>query len=209
MTNRPVDGRFRRVVAGLAIVGIAAALTLVGPSAAGAESPTAIAPELAIDGAYVAPERTDVNEADLVEQTNHARALGITLVVVVPNEPLPTAAAFARRVLEASDADVALVFPPGGGLEASVVGDLEGQNFRALAAARSKADPVLATEVYTDTVLAEPSRSVPAVVSRTILAVLVLAVVLGGVVVLEQAIRRATGTAASGWSKPSWWSRAR
>ncbi|MEZ5409362.1 MAG: hypothetical protein R2761_15140 [Acidimicrobiales bacterium] len=175
----------------MAALGATVMAALLAPPPAGAESPTVLAAELAIDGAYVAPERTDVSEADLVEQTGHARALGLRLVVVVPNDPRPNAEAFARRVLEATDSDVALVFPPGGGLEASVADDLQSQSLRALSAARSKADPVLATEVYIDTVLAEPSRSVPAVVSRTVLAVLILAVVLGGVVLAEQAIRRA------------------
>lgn len=178
------------MLAGLGVLGTAVIAALVGPSVALAESPTALASELAIDGAYVAPERTDVAEADLVEQTNHARALGLRLVVVVPNDPRPSPEAFARRILEATDSDVALVFPPGGGLEASVADDLQSPNLRALSAARSKADPVLATEVYIDTVLAEPSRSVPAVVSRTILAVLILAVALGAVVLAEQGIRR-------------------
>lgn len=182
--------RRRRVGAGLAALGGALFAALVGPTAALAESPTQLATELAIDGAYVAPERTDVSEADLVEQTNHARALGLRLVVVVPNDPRPSAEAFARRILEATNSDVALVFPPGGGLEASVTGDLQSQSLRALSAARSKADPVLATEVYVDTVLAEPSRSVPAVVSRTLLAVLILAVGLGATVLLEQGLRR-------------------
>ncbi|MDH5291103.1 MAG: hypothetical protein OEY41_14005, partial [Acidimicrobiia bacterium] len=119
---------------------------LVGPPAALAESPTVLASELAIDGAYVAPERSDVSEADLVEQTGRARALGLRLVVVVPNDPRPSPQAFARRILEATDSDVALVFPPGGGLEASVADDFRSQSLRALSAARSKADPVLATE---------------------------------------------------------------
>jgi hypothetical protein len=187
--RRRRDGA-RRIGAALAALGAALAAAVVAPPAALAESPTQLASELAIDGAYVAPERTDVSEADLVQQTNHARALGLRLVVVVPNDPRPSPEAFARRVLEATDSDVALVFPPGGGLEASVAGDLQSQSLRALSAARSKADPVLATEVYIDTVLAEPSRSVPAVVSRTLLAVLILAVGLGAAVLLEQGIRR-------------------
>jgi len=197
----PVAGPARRALAGLGVVGLGLAAVLAGPPAALAESPTQLASELAIDGAYVAPERTDVTEADLVEQTNHARALGLRLVVVVPSDPRPSPEAFARRILEATDSDVALVFPPGGGLEASVADDLQSQSLRALSAARSKADPVLATEVYIDTVLAEPSRSVPAVVSRTILGVLVLAVVLGGVVLLEQAIRRGGSSAGDLLSK--------
>ena len=189
-------GRATRRLTALPGVLAAAVVGVVGWSAAAvAESPTQLASELAIDGAYVAPERTDVAESDLVEQTNHARALGLKLVVVVPTDPRPSPEAFARRILEATDSDVALVFPSGGGLEASVVDDLQSQNLRALSAARSKADPVLATEVYIDTVLAEPSRSVPAVVSRTILGVLILAVALGAVVLLEQGIRRGSRSA--------------
>jgi hypothetical protein len=179
---------------------VTAVLVVTGAVAAEAESPQVVAGELAIDGAYVAPERSDVDEALLVEQANQARALGLRLVVVVPNDPQPDPKAFARRVLEASDTDVALVFPPGGGLEADVVEGLESDSFRALAAARSKADPVVATEVFTRELLAEPDRPVPPVVSRTILTVLILAGVLAAAVILEQTLRRG--------SPPRWFTRA-
>jgi hypothetical protein len=180
-------------VTALAVTGLAVILVGVGAIPAGAESPRVVADELAIDGAYVAPERSDVDEALLVEQANQARALGLKLVVVVPIDPQPDAKAFARRVLEASDTDVAIVFPPGGGIEVEVVEDLESGSFRALAAARSKSDSVLATEVFIRELLAEPDRPVPAVVSQTIFGVLVLAAALAAVVILEQSVRRGGG----------------
>lgn len=183
----PVRALPARLAAGAATLGLVAVLA-VAPVAA--ESPGVVAEQLAIDGAYVAPERRDVDERPLIEQTNRARALGLKLVVVVPNDPQPDPRSFARRILEASTADVALVFPPGGGLEASVIDEYRIQNARALAAARSKSDPAAATESYAAELLAAPPRAVPSIVTRTMLAVVVLATVLGVSVVIEQAIRR-------------------
>lgn len=191
------------------LVAVASGLAVgLGAAPAGAESPAVLSGELATDGVYVAPERADVDEVQLVEQVKQARALGLHLVIVVANDPWPTPTAFARRILEASDADVALIFPPGGGMEADVVPELQTNTDRAVTAARAKADPVTATGVFTKELLAKPERSVPAVLSRTILAVLILAVVLGAAVMIEQGVRRGSVNGPL-WSKPEWWSRAR
>ncbi len=188
------------------MVGLILGLTVL-TGRAGAESPIVVGGELAVDGVFVAPERPEVSESQLVESVKQARALGLRLVVVVPNDPQPDPKAFARRILEASDADVALVFPPDGGLEANVVDEFASVGLRALTAARSKSNPVVATDTFTQELLAEPSRSIPPVVSRTVLGVVVLAVILAAVVMLEQGLRRGLHPGPL-WSKPSWRSKA-
>ncbi|MGI9614248.1 MAG: hypothetical protein ACR2QO_15160, partial [Acidimicrobiales bacterium] len=105
-----------RLGIGALVLGLVLVLGLAMGSAASAESPTAVAEDLAIDGVYVAPGRADIDETMIAESIREARARGLRLVVVAPIDPQPSAEAFARRVLEASDADAALVFPPDGGL---------------------------------------------------------------------------------------------
>ena len=100
-----------------------------------------VAEELAIDGVYVAPGRDDIDEEQLVSSLQEARARGLRLVVTAPNDPQPSAGAFARRVLEASDADASIVFPIEGPPEIEVIDEFESASFRALDAARSKATP--------------------------------------------------------------------
>jgi hypothetical protein len=138
----------------------------------------------------VAPGRDDLNELELAESIEQARALGLRLVVVAPSDPQPGPAAFARRVQEASDADAAIVFPPGGGLEAHVIDEFDSASFRALAAARSMTSPPLAVEAFTSELLAEPTRSLPPIVRQIVLLVLLLAFLLAGVVALEHLRRR-------------------
>ena len=67
----------------------------------------------------------DLNEELMVTTVQQARARGLRLVVVAPIDPQPVAAAFARRVQEASDADAAIVFPTEGGFEAHVIDEFE------------------------------------------------------------------------------------
>lgn len=166
---------------------------VVGSSPAVAESPLAVAEDLAIDGVFVAPGRDDIDEVAVAESIREARARGLRLVVVAPNDPQPSASAFARRVLEASDADAALVFPTEGGVEADVIDEFDSASLRALGAARSKANPVATVEAFTDELLAEPVRSVPPIVGQILRGVLLLAVALGGAVALEQLLRRMFG----------------
>ena len=170
------------VVLGLAVVLV--------PAAAEAESPTLVKEETAVDGVYVAPSRTEVDVDELVASVQRAQALGLRVVAVVPDDPRPTPAAFARRVQEATDADAAVVFPPEGGLEVHVIDEFESARFRAVAAARSKATPALAVDAFAAELLAAPSGSIPSIVSQLILGVLALAGVLVVAVVLEQLLRR-------------------
>lgn len=178
--------------AAAAVLVVAALVTgSIAASPAAAESPIRVAEELAIDGVYVAPGRSDqVDEPAIAESIRQARALGLRLVVVAPADPQPDAAAFARRVLEASDADAALVFPEEGGMEAHVIDELESASLRARAAGRSRANPVAAVDAFTDELLAEPARELPPIIGRIVMAVMALALVLGGAVIIEQLLRR-------------------
>ena len=183
----------RAIEAALALIAATLIVTtwLTSGSPAGAESPSALAAgELASDGVYVAPGRADMAEEDLTESIEKARALGLRLVVVAPDDPQPTAIAFARRVQEASDADAAIVFPPEGGLEAHVIDELESARFRALDEARGQPNPALAVDAFTTELLAEPSQALPPIVRQVVLLVLVLAFILAGTVALEQLRRR-------------------
>lgn len=151
-----------------------------------AESPTEVAEELAVDGVYVAPGRDDIDEEQLVSSLQEARARGLRLVVTAPNDPQPTARAFARRVLEASDADASIVFPIEGPPEMEVIDEFESASFRALDAARSKATPEAAVDAFAEELLSEPVRSVPPIVRQVVIVVVLLAVLLTGVVAIEQ-----------------------
>ena len=170
------------------MIGLVLGLAAGGPAAA--ESPVAVAEDLAIDGVYVAPGREDIDETMIAESIREARARGLRLVVVAPIDPQPSAEAFARRVLEASDADAALVFPTEGGLEGHVIDELESASLRALTAGRSKASPQDAVEAFTVELLTEPDRSLPPIVGQLVRGVLVLAILLAGAVAIEQLLRR-------------------
>jgi hypothetical protein len=178
----------RLVVAlGVLLAGLASLI----PGTASAETPSEVAAELAVDGVYVAEGRTDIDELAVAAAIDESRAIGgLRLVAVAPNDPQPDAAAFARRVQEASDADAAIVFPPGGGFEAHVVEKFEDSHLRALAAARATATPVEAVETFSTELLREPERDFPPVVRRLVLVVLLLAVILVVVVAAEQNLRR-------------------
>ena len=163
---------------------------LASPSLAQVESPLDLAEDLAVDGVYLAPGRTEIDEAAIADLVREARARGLRLVVVAPNDPQPNAEAFARRVLEASDADAALVFPPEGGLEANVIDEFESASLRALAAGRANVSPEAAVEAYTEELLVEPVRALPPIIGQLVRGVLFLALILAAAVGIEQLLRR-------------------
>lgn len=170
---------------------VLAAVVLLPGGPAAAESPTEVADELAVDGVYVAPGRTDIDETAVASALDEARALGgLRLVAVAPNDPQPDAEAFARRVQEASDADAAIVFPPDGGFEAHVIDKFADTHLRAVSAARASTTPVAAVETFSSELLREPEREFPPIIRRLVLVVLLLAVVLVATVAGEQYLRR-------------------
>ncbi|MEM7338214.1 MAG: hypothetical protein AAF467_06180 [Actinomycetota bacterium] len=159
-------------------------------SPAAAETPGEVLEEITLDGVYIARARDGFDEPALANTVREARARGIRLVVVAPTDPQPSATAFARRVLEAADADVSIVFAEDGRVEAFVIDELQSAQFRAVDAARSKADPTVAVEAFVDELLAEPDRGLPPIVNQLLRLVVVLALLLTLAVVAEQLLRR-------------------
>jgi hypothetical protein len=180
----------RRLVATVAALAVLAGSVLLGPSPVEAESPLVVAEELAVDGVYIAPSRSEIDEAAIAESIRQARARGLRLVVVAPVDPQPSSEAFARRVLEASDADAALVFPTEGGLDGHVIDELESASLRALSAGRAASTPPAAVDAFTEELLTEPERSLPPIIGQVVRWVLVLAILLAGAVAIEQLLRR-------------------
>ena len=158
---------------------------------AAAESPTEVAEQLADDGVFVSRARSDIDESALIRAVQDVRFDGLRLVAVAPIDPQPDGKAYARRIREVVDADAALIFLDDGSLEANVIEDLSGGRIRATERARAATDPGRAVLVFGRELTAEPEQGRPVLVSRLILAAIMLAVVIGIVTALEQAVRRA------------------
>jgi len=155
-----------------------------------AETPAAVVMELDVDGVFIARSRSAEHDEQAMRQSiERARAMGLRVVVAAPVDPQPSPLAFARRILEASDADVALVYPPEGGLETFVIDDFESAQFRALAAARSKSGDAAAIDAFVEELVAEPAQPVPEIVRRLVLIMMALAIILAVLVVLESLLR--------------------
>lgn len=182
IASRPVAAVIA-LIAGLGLLAIG-----VGP--AGAESPLDVAEEVAEDGVYVAFGRGSVDETALIAAVDDARFDGLRIVVVLPNDPQPTASAFARRIQEATEADVALVFPEDGPLESHVIDDLSGGRIRATERARALSDPARAVQAFAEELTVEREAGTPEIVGRIINWVILLALVVGLIVAVEQAIER-------------------
>lgn len=173
-----------------AIVALLALLLALPASPAAAETPGEVLEEVTLDGVYIARTRDGFDEAALANVVREARARGLILVVVAPDDPQPSATAFARRILEAADANVSIVFAEDNRVEAFVIDELQSAEFRALDAARSKADPTVAVEAFVDELLAEPNRGLPPIVNQLLRLVVGLALLLTLAVVAEQLLRR-------------------
>jgi hypothetical protein len=176
-------------IASAAVAVLLSTLALGIPGAA-AESPTEVAEELAIDGVFVGIGRNDVDEEALIAAVDDARFDGLRVVAVVPRDPQPTAAAYARRIQEQTDADAALVFPREGRLETYVVEDLSGSRIRATEAARQFSDPARAVEAFATEVTSTRETGTPEIVTQTLNALVLMTLVVGIVVALEQGISR-------------------
>lgn len=157
---------------------------------ASAESPIEVAEEVADDGVFVGFGRPGIDEEALIAAVEDARFDGLRLVAIVPRDPQPSAAAFARRVQEQTDADAALVFPREGALETYVIEDLSPSRIRATEAAREFTDPARAVQAFADEVLTEREEATPEIVGQILNALVLMTLVVGVVVALEQGITR-------------------
>ncbi len=178
------------VVALLALVTVGVPLVAATPAPASAETPTEIVEALA-DGVYIHSTRTgDASPEMFASVIDEATKDGISLIVIVPDESIPSASAFALRVRQAADADIAIVFDREEGVEASVVEDLDDRRIQALEAAREAATPTEAVSAYFTNITEEPEREVPDVVRTITNGVFYLLLILGAVVFIELGLRR-------------------
>ncbi len=183
---------------GLAIVGLAVLGVVVlatGALPASAESPSRVADGLADDGVFVGFGRDgDVDEAALAAAVADARRNDLDLVVVVPRDPQPSAKAFARRIQERTEADVAIVFPSEGPLEAYVIDELSSARPRAIEAARVLADPARAVATFAEEVATTEPAERPPIVGQIIRALVICSLLIGAIVAVELAIDRVRRT---------------
>ncbi|MEM9561554.1 MAG: hypothetical protein AAGA93_02985 [Actinomycetota bacterium] len=165
--------------------------------AASAESPTRVADGLVDDGVFVGFGRNDVDEATLVAAVADAQDRGLDLVVVVPRDPQPSAKAFARRIQEKTEAEVALVFPLDGPVEAYVLEDLSSARPRALDAARALDEPAAAIDAFAVELTTIDDSGRPPIVGQIFRALVVFSLLIGVVVAIELVVSRLRRPAAA------------
>lgn len=178
----------RNVVRVLLAACVAALCSLAGIGPVLAETPGRVAEGVENDGVFVGFQRTDIDEAALIAAVEDVRFDGLRIIAVAPRDPQPTAAAFARRIQEETDADAALVFPIDGQLETYVIEDLNGDRVRATLAAREFADPARAVEAFAAEITTERESETPEIVGQVMNALVLMALVIGVVVAIEQIV---------------------
>ncbi len=166
------------------------ALALLVAAPAGAESPSAVAEELFDDGVFVGVGRDEIDELSLIAAVEDARFDGLRLVVVAPDDPQPTAAAYARRIQEQTEADAAIVFPPEGEPQTYVIEDLSTTRIRATEAAREFSEPARAVEAFATELGTTSEAGTPPIVNQLMRALVLMALVIGVVVAIEQGVTR-------------------
>ncbi|MEM7272032.1 MAG: hypothetical protein AAF547_03030 [Actinomycetota bacterium] len=169
---------------------VAAILTLLPFGPAAAEAPSTVAQGVEDDGVYIGFQRRDIDEEALVAAVEDARFDGLRLVAVAPRDPQPSAKAFARRVQEETDADAALIFAPDGRLETYVIDDLASARIRATEAARAFSDPARAVEAFATELTSTREPETPEIVRQLMNALVLMALVIGVVVAIEQIVLR-------------------
>ena len=164
---------------------------LVVPTAASAENPIDVMADLVDDGVYVAPNRSsDADPSAVIPVIERARAEGLTMSVLWPSQPQPTTSAFARRVQEAGEMDVVLVFGPEGDLGSFVADDYEDGAIRAVNAAREAVSPGAKADAFLTGLLEEPVRERPDIINSLVRWIAILLAALVAAAVGEQMIRQ-------------------
>jgi hypothetical protein len=176
----------------LAALGMAAlgmmVLSFAATSPAGAEPPSQVAEEVADDGVFVGFGRRDIDEEALIAAVEDARFDALRIVAVAPRDPQPGPAAYARRIQEETEADAALVFPMEGPVEVYVIEDLDANRVRAVEAARQADDPASAVAVFAREINSVRETGTPEIVGQIMRALVIMALVIGVVVTIEQAV---------------------
>ncbi len=178
-------------MAGLAIVSGLAGLVApaLSPAVVSAESPAEVAEDLQ-GNVYIGRTRqSEFTAEDFAPAVAAAAREGHRLLVIAPNESVPSGEAFALRVRQFDDADITISFTETGVIEASVIEDLSERENQALDAARAAATPRAAADAYIETLLTVPEREVPETINQVVTAVIYLTLALGVVVFLELLIR--------------------
>jgi len=174
----------------LAFAGLLVAVFALTIHPAAAENPIDIVPELVDDGIYIASSRSSEADPEMfIPVVERARAAGVSMAVVWPQDPQPNTGAFARRVQEASLADVVLVFGPDDAFGSFVAEDFEEDSIRAASAARDESEPVAKASAYLTGLLEEPIRSRPEIVDQLVRWIILLLAALVVGAVGEQMIR--------------------
>lgn len=176
------------------LAGTAAAAILVVPFAASAvviENPSELQADLSDDAVYIAPRRAgQVDPGPVLPVIERARAEGLTMYVLWPDDPQPNTGAFARRIQELYEVDVVLVFGPEDQFGSFVSEDYEDGAVRALSAARQAEGPGAVVDAYLTGLLEEPERERPAIVNTLVRWIAILVAVLVAAAVGEQMIRQ-------------------
>lgn len=171
----------------MVLVVVSGLASLAGPVSA--ETPTEVVEDLE-GNVYIGRTRqADVAAEDFADAVAAAAQDGHRLLVIAPNESIPSGEAFALRVRQADDADITISFTETGEIEASVIDELSDRENQALDAARSAASPKEAADAYVETLLTVPEREVPETINQVVRAVIYLTLALGVVVLLELIIR--------------------
>ncbi len=209
--NRTLPQSLTRLVA--LVVGLFAALSLgaAGPGqtmfspAASAETPNEVIEASTGSGIYVGRSRQDIDPSTFDRAMASATAAGLNFVVVVPDDPQPSAQAFALRVRQAGeDIDAVLLVDAEGQVFTSVGEDYSDAASRASEAAESGLAPGRAASAFVHELTVELVVERPALFGRIMNYAAVLFAVLAAVVVLEMLWRllrkrlSAGGSVASG-----------
>lgn len=179
---------------GLIALAIASAVaSIVAPIVAGpiasAETPTEVIEDLA-GNVYIGRTRqADFEAADFADAVAEAARQGHRLLVIAPDESVPSGEAFALRVRQKGEADITISFTETDVIEASVSEELSSRENQALDAARAASSPGDAADAYVETLLTEPVREVPETIRQVVNAVIYLTLALGVVVLIELLIR--------------------
>ncbi len=164
---------------------------LVLANAVSAENPVDVMPELVDDGVYIASSRAgDADPSSVIPVIQRAQTAGLTMSVLWPSEPQPTTSAFARRVQEAGELDVVLVFGPEGEFGSFVAEDYEDGAIRAVNAAREAVSPSAKADAFLTGLLEDPVRERPAIINSLVRWIAILLAALVAAAVGEQMIRQ-------------------
>lgn len=163
-------------------------LVLIAP-AAEAEQPKPVIESLAGDGVFVHSRRAaDVDREALAGVVDDARSLGYSMAIVVPLDPLPELRSFVLRIQQGGEFDIVLGYGLDGEVEAST-SEAFGNSDRlsALSATRTTTGGAeeLAARFLTE-LTTEPEAELPDTVRTIIRWVVILLVLLGVVIALEQ-----------------------